>query len=92
MDHFAYRDGRLFAEDVDLTELADQYGTPCYVYSRATLERHSRVFDSALDGIPHRICYAVKANSNLAVLNVLARLGAGTPVFHIVGFLAIGGP
>ena len=83
MDHFAYRDGRLFAEDVDLTELANQYGTPCYVYSRATLERHYRVFDSSLDGIPHRVCFAVKANSNLAVLNVLARLGAGFDIVSV---------
>ena len=83
MDHFAYRDGRLFAEDVDLTELAAQYGTPCYVYSRATLERHYKVFDSALGDLPHRVCYAVKANSNLAVLNVLARLGAGFDIVSI---------
>jgi diaminopimelate decarboxylase len=77
MDHFTYRDGRLRAEDVDLEELAHRVGTPCYVYSRATLERHWRVFDAALDSHAHLICYAVKANSNLAVLQALARLGSG---------------
>jgi diaminopimelate decarboxylase len=77
MDYFHYRDGTLHAEDVDLTTLAEQYGTPCYVYSRATLERHWHAFDQALTNYPHLVCYAVKANSNLAVLNVLARLGSG---------------
>ncbi|HEY5790982.1 MAG TPA: diaminopimelate decarboxylase [Gammaproteobacteria bacterium] len=77
MDHFSRRDGRLYAEDVPLERIAEQFGTPCYVYSRATLERHWRAFDSALAGLPHLVCYAVKANSNLAVLDVLARLGSG---------------
>ena len=77
MDHFNYRDGHLQAEAVDLAEIAAQIGTPCYVYSRATLERHWRVFDEALGTHPHLICYAVKANSSLAVLQVLARLGSG---------------
>ncbi|MDH3526197.1 MAG: diaminopimelate decarboxylase [Gammaproteobacteria bacterium] len=77
MDHFAYRDNHLRAEDVDLAELIERVGTPCYVYSRATLERHWRVFNDALAGHPHMICYAVKANSNLAVLQVLAQLGSG---------------
>ncbi len=77
MDHFNYRDGELFAEDVPLREIAEHYGTPCYVYSRATLERHWRAFDAAFSGHPHTVCFAVKANSNLAVLNVLARLGSG---------------
>ena len=77
MDHFDYRDGQLYAEDVALAELAEHVDTPAYVYSRATLERHFRVFDQALEGLPHLVCYAVKANSNLAVLNVLARLGSG---------------
>ncbi len=76
MDHFAYRDGALFAEDVPLADIAARYGTPTYVYSRATLTRHYRAFDEALAGLDHRVCYAVKANSNLAVLQVLARLGA----------------
>ena len=77
MDHFNYKDGKLFCEDVAISELAETYGTPLYVYSRATLERHWRAFDDALEGHDHLICYAVKANSNLAVLNVLARLGSG---------------
>ncbi|MBD3656585.1 MULTISPECIES: diaminopimelate decarboxylase [Marinobacter] len=77
MDHFNYRDGQLFAEDVPVADIAERFGTPAYVYSRATLERHYRAYDDALAGQPHLVCYAVKANSNLAVLNVLARLGAG---------------
>lgn len=77
MDAFNYHQGRLFAEDVDLTEIATKYGTPCYVYSKETLERHFRAFDTAFGQHPHLVCYAVKANSNLAVLNLLARLGAG---------------
>jgi diaminopimelate decarboxylase len=77
MDYFEYRDGTLFAEDVNVTELAKEYGTPAYVYSRATIERHYKAFDDALSSVSHLVCYAVKANSNLAVLNVLARLGSG---------------
>ena len=77
MDHFNYRDGELYAEDVPVSAIADRFGTPAYVYSRATLERHYRAYDDALRDHPHLVCYAVKANSNLAVLNVLARLGAG---------------
>jgi diaminopimelate decarboxylase len=77
MDYFNYHHGTLFAEGVDLTTLAETYGTPCYVYSRATLERHWNAFDRAFKNRRHLICYAVKANSNLAVLNILARLGSG---------------
>jgi len=77
MDHFHRIDGRLHAEQVPLADIARAAGTPCYVYSRATLERHWRAFDAAFGNHPHRICYAVKANGNLAVLNVLARLGCG---------------
>ncbi|MFO8141388.1 MAG: diaminopimelate decarboxylase [Marinobacter sp.] len=77
MDHFNYRNGELYAEDVPVAGIAERFGTPAYVYSRATLERHYRAYDEALSGHPHLVCYAVKANSNLAVLNVLARLGAG---------------
>ncbi len=77
MDYFNFRDGHLFAEDINLSDIAEQFGTPCYVYSRATFERHWLAFDEALTGRPHLICYAVKANANLAVLNVLARLGSG---------------
>ncbi|HFD4267050.1 TPA: diaminopimelate decarboxylase [Vibrio parahaemolyticus] len=78
MDYFNYQDdGQLWAEDVLLQALAEQYGTPLYVYSRATLERHWKAFDSAVGQHPHLVCYAVKANSNLGVLNALARLGSG---------------
>jgi diaminopimelate decarboxylase len=77
MDHFNYRGDQLYAEDVPLQQIADTYGTPCFVYSRATLERHWHAFDNAFAGRPHLVCYAVKANSNLAVLNLLARLGSG---------------
>ncbi len=77
MDHFEYRDGRLHAEQVDVDALADHHGTPLYIYSRATLERHWNAFDRALGDHPHLVCYAVKANSNLAVLALLARLGSG---------------
>jgi diaminopimelate decarboxylase len=77
MDHFTFKNNHLHAEDVPLADIAEKYGTPCYVYSRATLERHFNVYLSALAGLPSLICFAVKANSNLAVLNVLARLGAG---------------
>ena len=78
MDYFNYREnGQLFAEGCNLSELAAQHGTPLYVYSRATLERHWHAFDQAAGDVPHLICYAVKANGNLAILNLLARLGAG---------------
>ncbi|MGR5159533.1 diaminopimelate decarboxylase [Vibrio owensii] len=78
MDYFNYQDdGQLWAEDVSLQALAEQHGTPLYVYSRATLERHWNAFDSAVGQHPHLVCYAVKANSNLGVLNALARLGSG---------------
>ncbi len=83
MDHFNYREGRLWAEDVDIAAHIEQWGTPCYVYSRATLERHWRAFDDALSALPHLVCYAVKANSNLAVLNVLARLGSGFDIVSV---------
>ena len=80
MDHFLYRNGVLHAEDVPLPEIASAVGTPVYVYSAATLTRHYRVFEEALAGLDHLICYAMKANSNLAVLRLLARLGAGMDV------------
>lgn len=83
MDHFNYRSGTLFAEEVPVQDIALRYGTPCYVYSRATLERHWHAFDRAFESHPHLICYAVKANSNLAVLNVLARLGSGFDIVSI---------
>ena len=77
MTAFAYHSGQLCAEGVVLAEIAKQFGTPCYVYSRSAIEQQWRAFDSALSAQKHLICYAVKANSNLAVLNVLARLGSG---------------
>ena len=83
MDHFGYRDGRLFAEEVSVPALAAEFGTPLYVYSRATLERHWRAFDNAFADRPHLVCFAVKANSNLAVLNVLARLGSGFDIVSV---------
>ncbi|MDO8826470.1 diaminopimelate decarboxylase [Methylophaga sp.] len=76
-DFFTQKDGELHAEQQSLTELAAQFGTPTYVYSRAALEQHWKAFDDAFSAYPHLVCYAVKANSNLAVLNVLARLGSG---------------
>jgi diaminopimelate decarboxylase len=81
MDHFAYKDGVLHAEDVPMTAIAEAVGTPVYIYSRATLERHARVFRDALSGIPRKhIAFAIKANPNLAVLRVLAREGYGADI------------
>ena len=77
MDHFEYKQGSLYCENVAIETLAETYGTPLFVYSRATLERHWLAFDRALAAHDHLVCYAVKANSSLAVLNVLARLGSG---------------
>ena len=83
MDHFNYRGEQLFAEDIPVTELAGRFGTPCYVYSRATLERHWHAFDRALGARAHLICFAVKANSNLGVLSLLARLGSGFDIVSV---------
>ncbi|TXC73807.1 diaminopimelate decarboxylase [Sphingorhabdus soli] len=81
MDHFSYRDGRMFAEDVALDTIAAEVGTPVYVYSRATLERHARVFREGLSGLGKiHLAYAIKANPNLAVLRVLANMGYGADV------------
>ncbi|MEM9148431.1 MAG: diaminopimelate decarboxylase [Pseudomonadota bacterium] len=80
MDHFAYRGGQMHAEEVPLARIAEAVGTPVYVYSTATLERHYRVFQEALSGMDHLICYALKANSNQAVIRTLGRLGAGADV------------
>ncbi|WP_426143826.1 diaminopimelate decarboxylase [Pseudomonas sp. DWP3-1-2] len=77
MDAFNYRDGELFAEGVALSAIAERFGTPTYVYSRAHIEAQYRAYADALSGMPHLVCFAVKANSNLGVLNVLARIGAG---------------
>jgi diaminopimelate decarboxylase len=75
--YFAYHDGLLHCEQVPLTRIADEVGTPCYVYSEETLRRHVRVFDEAFGGIPHLICYAVKANSNINILKRFAKWGTG---------------
>jgi diaminopimelate decarboxylase len=83
MDYFKHRNSQLYAEDVSVAEIAATVGTPCYIYSRATLERHWRAFDHAFSDHPHVVCYAVKANSNLAVLNVLARLGSGFDIVSV---------
>lgn len=94
MSVFSYRDGHLYAEQVAVNQLAQQFGTPLYIYSRAALENHYRAFDEAFATVPHQVCYAVKANSNLAVLNVLARLGAGFDIVsggELARVLAAGG-
>ncbi|WP_020483738.1 diaminopimelate decarboxylase [Methylomonas sp. MK1] len=83
MDFFNYRQHELFAESIPVDEIAENYGTPCYVYSRATLERHWQAFDQGFAGHPHLICYAVKANSNIAILNLLARLGSGFDIVSL---------
>jgi diaminopimelate decarboxylase len=80
MDHFLYRNGVLHAEDVAIADIAQSVGTPFYVYSTATLTRHFTVFQEALDGLPHLICYAMKSNSNQAVIAHMASLGAGMDV------------
>lgn len=77
MTAFVYKNGELHAEQVALAAIARAHGTPCFVYSRNAIEQAYRAWDDALQGVPHLVCFAVKANSNLAVLNVLARLGAG---------------
>ena len=95
MDHFLYCDGVLCAEEVPLTEIAANVVTPFYVYSTATLRRHFTVFDQALSGMPHLVCYAMKANSNLAVLKLLADLGAGMDVVSVGEYMrakAVGVP
>lgn len=83
MDYFQYREHRLFAEGVAVADIAQQHSTPTYVYSRATLERHWTAFDDAFEGRPHLICYAVKANSNIAILDILARLGSGFDIVSV---------
>ena len=94
MSHFDYRNGALHAEAVPLARIAERYGTPCYVYSRAALTEAWRAFDSAFAGRDHLVCYAVKANSTLALLNVLARLGSGFDIVsggELARVLAAGG-
>jgi len=94
VDFFQYRSGVLCAESVPVADIAACYGTPCYVYSRATITRHWRAFDDALQGFDHLVCYAVKASSNLAILNLLARLGSGFDIVsggELARVLAAGG-
>ncbi len=83
MDYFNYKEGKLLAEDVSLESVAKEHGTPCYVYSRATLERHWHAFNDAFGDHKHLICYSVKANSNIAILNLLARLGSGFDIVSV---------
>ena len=83
MDYFNYRNNELYAEDVPVQDICHQYGSPCYIYSKATLERHWLAFDQAFCDQAHLICYAVKANSNIALLNVLARLGSGFDIVSL---------
>jgi diaminopimelate decarboxylase len=83
MEAFTYRNGRLYAEDIPLSEIARQFGTPCYVYSGKAIEEAWRDFAQAFGHYPHLICYAVKANSNLAILNLLARLGSGFDIVSV---------
>ena len=83
MDHFQYRDGALFAEDVSVSNIASQFGTPCFIYSKATLIRHLHAYVGSLADISHLICYGMKANSNLAVLQILAKEGAGFDIVSI---------
>src|SRR4051812_35952385 len=80
MHFFEYRDGELHAEDVPLRRIAEEVGTPAYVYSHATLERHFRVFDEAFAGRKHLVCYSMKANSNLAVLRAMVSFGSGVDI------------
>jgi diaminopimelate decarboxylase len=83
MDYFNYRNNELFAEDFPVQDIVYKYGSPCYIYSRATLERHWNAFEQAFGDHPHLICYAVKANSNIALLNLLARLGSGFDIVSL---------
>ena len=77
MEHFSYKDNNLLVEDASIASVAEKYGTPCFIYSKAALEQNYQAYEKAFEGHSHLICYAVKANSNLAVLNVLSKLGAG---------------
>ena len=83
MDYFNYRNDELFAEDIAVQDIVYKYGSPCYIYSRATLERHWKAFDQAFGEQAHLICYAVKANSNIAILNLLARSGSGFDIVSL---------
>lgn len=83
MSCLQYHDEDLFIENVSLKKIADEYGTPCYVYSRCAIENNWHHFDSAFNAVPHRVCYAVKANSNIAILHLLAKLNAGFDIVSL---------
>ena len=83
MDYFNYRENQLFAESVPIKDIVSTHGSPCYIYSRATFEKHWNAFDKAFGNHPHLVCYAVKANSNIAILNILARLGSGFDIVSL---------
>ena len=83
MDFFNYKNNQLFAEDVAVEEIVSHYGSPCYIYSKATFEKHWNAFNQAFGDHPHLICYSVKANSNIAILNVLAKLGSGFDIVSL---------
>src|SRR5688572_5080840 len=83
MGPFKYRADEMYCEDVALAKIAEDVGTPVYVYSRSEIERAYKAFDAALDGIPHEVCYAVKACSTLGVLGVLVQLGAGADIVSV---------
>ena len=83
MDYFSYQDGVLFTEDISVAEIVSKYGTPCFIYSKATLIRHFHAYEDALKEVPHIVCYGMKANSNLAILQLLAKEGAGFDIVSI---------
>ena len=94
MDYFNYKDNELYAEDIKVRDLVEQYGSPLYVYSKATLERHLRAFEDALVSKDHLVCYAVKANCSLAILNIIAEFGCGFDVVskgELMRVIAAGG-
>ena len=94
MDYFNYKDNELYAEDIKVTDLVERYGSPLYVYSKATLVRHLKAFEDALVGKKHLVCYAVKANSSLSILNIIAKSGCGFDVVskgELMRVIAAGG-
>src|SRR5579864_8442845 len=83
MSYLQYNGNELYLDKVNLKHIAEEFGTPCYVYSRAAIESNWHAFNEAFSGLPHRICYAVKANSNLAILNLLAKLNSGFDIVSL---------
>ncbi|MCK5069493.1 MAG: diaminopimelate decarboxylase, partial [Desulfocapsa sp.] len=80
MNHFEYKNGELFCEDLSVTEIAKEVGTPFYLYSKATLTRHFQAFDSGFEGIDHLTCFAVKSCSNIAILSLFENIGGGADI------------